>query len=410
MISLREHERLTAEHDERFDNLKLVQWTKPMDNQPYGFYASFKIGVEWVDKEEALVVTAKRGMENVDFLQMFMTCFSSDLALESFSEIYEIDMDKPAINAPSLQGVISPLIILHFLSVVGRIKSLKKGYLNRGGNLRKIKGRIKIIKNERLNVSVKRYDHVYCSYDDFTTDIPENRLIKKALLFSRLIIESMGSSNSSFDKVHQLLNRNMAMFEPVSDNVEIREVGQIKGHKIFNEYAEAVRLAKLVLRRYDYSIKKTGTTNGEVFPFVLDMSLLYEHYVYGLLYEAYGNKIMYQYKGVTGYPDFLYKSNSYSAILDTKYIPKYENAPLDNYVIRQLSGYSRDIPILKALGYQEITEESSVPSVPCVIIYPKEGKGPINPFIGKTIQDLCTERVKKLLNFFEICIPIPTSQ
>ena len=88
MISLREHERLTAEHDERFDNLKLVQWTKPMDNQPYGFYASFKIGVEWVDKEEALVVTAKRGMENVDFLQMFMTCFSSDLALESFSEIY----------------------------------------------------------------------------------------------------------------------------------------------------------------------------------------------------------------------------------------------------------------------------------------------------------------------------------
>lgn len=93
------------------------------------------------------------------------------------------------------------------------------------------------------------------------------------------------------------------------------------------------------------------------------MSLLYEHYVYGLLHDAYGDKVLYQVKGRTGYPDFLYKSHDFKAILDTKYIPKYdESYLLDNYVVRQLSGYSRDLPILQKLGYNEIDEES-----PCLM-------------------------------------------
>lgn len=86
--------------------------------------------------------------------------------------------------------------------------------------------------------------------------------------------------------------------------MEIREVNQIKGHKLFNDYQEAIRLAKIILRHFDYNIAKANNTEGTVPPFVVDMSLLYEHYVYGLLYEAYGNKIAYQYKGITGYPDF----------------------------------------------------------------------------------------------------------
>ncbi len=79
------------------------------------------------------------------------------------------------------------------------------------------------------------------------------------------------------------------------------------------------------------------------------MSLLYEHYVYGMLNDAYGNKIQYQFCGKTGKPDFLYCSSSYEAILDTKYIPKYAYNPLDTYVVRQLSGYSRDFLYWKDL-------------------------------------------------------------
>ena len=72
-LTIQEHDRIVGinERDDRFDRLKLVSWGKPMDNALEGYYASYKIGAEWIDQNEALVVTTKRQMENVDFLRMF---------------------------------------------------------------------------------------------------------------------------------------------------------------------------------------------------------------------------------------------------------------------------------------------------------------------------------------------------
>lgn len=406
-ILIQEHERLGIEQNTRYDNLSLVQWDRPTEHDPWGYYASYVIGAEWIDQKEALVVTTKRGMEEIDFLTMFMTCFSSDLSVESFAKIYNIDSEAPAIHAPALKGVLSPLIVLHFLGVVSRIKTLKKGYVHYSENLKKVKGHIQVMKNERKNISSKRFDRVFCNYDEYTVDIPENRLIKKALLFSSQILKTITENHSIENKAKLMISKSLALFERVSEDVQIKEVTHIKGHKLFSEYNEAIRLAKLILQRYDYSISKTSSVNENVPPFTLDMSLLYEHYVYGLLYDAYGDKISYQYKGKTGSPDFLYCSSSFKAILDTKYIPKYENVSLDKNVIRQLSGYSRDIPILRHLGYDEINEESPVPNVPCVIIYPKEGDDVMNPFVKKKLRELCTTPVRKLARFYKICIPLP---
>ena len=406
-ILIQEHERLDIEQNERFDNLTLVRWDKPMEYDSWGYYASYVIGAEWIDKKQALVVTTKRGMEEIDFLTIFMTCFSSNLSIESFSQIYNIDSEAPAIHAPSLKGVLSPLIVLHFLGIVNRLKSLKKGYVHYCENLKKVKGHIKVMKNERRNIATKRFDRVFCEYDEYTVDIPENRIIKKALLFSKQILKNIIQHHANGNKAKLMLSKALAMFENVSDNVQVREVTQIKGHKLFCEYNEAVRLAKLILQRYDYSISKTSDEDNSVAPFTLDMSLLYEHYVYGLLYEAYGDKISYQFQGKTGFPDFLYRSSNFKAILDTKYIPKYDYSYLDTNVIRQLSGYSRDIPILQHLGYSDIYEESPVPNVPCIIIFPKEGNDVGNPFARRNLSELCTSPVHKLSRFYKICVPLP---
>lgn len=408
MIQLQEHDRIEGvdTQNQRFENLSLVSWDKPLDGGSWGYYASYKIGAEWIDDKEALVVTAKRGMEKIDFLSMFMTCFSSNLAIESFAKIYSINAEQPSIETNSLKGVVSPLIVLHYLGVVSRIKTLKKGYIHRRDNLKKVKGRIDILRNERTNIALKRYDRICCNYDEYSVDIPENRLLKKALLFSKRIVDRIGEHHSSYNNIKQMLARCMSMFENVGDDVDIRDVRQIKEHKLFRDYAEAIRLAKLVLSHFDYSINKTSEANNKIVPFVLDMSLLYEHYVYGLLYQAYKNKITYQNKGETGKPDFLYSSESYKAILDTKYIPKYKSGSLDNYVVRQLSGYSRDVPILRSLGY-DIVESSPTPSVPCIIIYPNGTGVNQNPFLGKSLIKVCTKNVRNLSQFYKIAIPIP---
>ncbi len=413
MIPLQEHEQLILNglpvgYDEKYNNLELIQWNKPMDNNPWGYYASFKIGAEWIDNKESLVVTAKRGMNNIDFLGMFMTCFTSDLALDSFSKIYKIDLDKPQISAPELSSVVSPLIVIHFIGVVNRIKSLKRGYAHHQENLKKVKGHVKLFKNERQNIATKRYDRIFCEYDEYSTDIPENRLLKKAILFSQALISNMSYNHPSYFKLKLLIAKALKKFGNVSDNVNIKAVGQIHSHKLFNEYSEAIRLAKTILKHFDYSINKAGSSNNKVTPFVLDMSLLYEHYVYGLLHEAYHNKIAYQIKGNTGYPDFLYKSKDFKAILDAKYIPKYKDDFLDLYVIRQLSGYSRDLPILKYLGYENIEASSPIPSVPCIIIYPKDGDNGYNPFKNRTLSTLCTRPLQKLSMFYKISVPVPT--
>ena len=409
MIQLQEHERLSAEkQDDRYNGLKLIEWSKPGDQVSWGYYASFKIGAEWIDEQESLVVTTKRKMEHIDFVGMFMTCFSSDLAFKSFSKIYSIDIDKPTIEAPALQSVVSPLIVLHFLGVVSRIRELKKGYVRRSENLKKVKGRIKILQNERLNIATKRYDRVFCEYDEYSVDIPENRLIKKALLFSQRFLRRLNTQSSTAAKT--LISQTLTRFSCVSDEVEIRQVKQMRAHKLFTDYNEAIRLAKLILRIFDYNISKVDNTKGKVVPFWLDMSLLYEHYVYGLLHEAYREKITYQFESKAGKPDFLYKSDEYKAILDTKYIPKYESEHLDTYVVRQLSGYSRDLRILKHLGYKGINEEMLVPPIPCVVIYPKEEKSwERNPFLGKPLKELCSSDslVSDLLLFYKISVPLP---
>ena len=51
-ILIQEHERLGIEQNTRYDNLSLVRWDKPMEHDPWGYYASYVIGAEWIDPKE----------------------------------------------------------------------------------------------------------------------------------------------------------------------------------------------------------------------------------------------------------------------------------------------------------------------------------------------------------------------
>ena len=360
----------------------------------WGYYASYVIGAQWIDKKP-LVITTKRGCDKIDFLKIFSCCFNSGIESDSFSKIYGIDFDKPKIKAPELKSILSPLIVVHFLSVVHQIvkKGLKKNYITKEENLKKVKGKIDIYRNERQNIMAKRFDRISCRYQDYSENILENRLIKKALLFSQRVLHNKTFTKSAVG-LQQKLNQYLSAFANVDDKVEICEVKGLKGHTLYNDYSEAIRLAKLILRRYDYCITNIDSDDYRTPVFWIDMSLLYEHYVLGLLKRAYGDIIVYQKQGITGIPDFI--CNKPQIILDTKYIPRFANNKIDTDIIRQLSGYARDKQLF-----------STDKVIPCVVIFPND-TGEENPFIKKPITDFLRQEENDLIQFYKIAVPLPT--
>ena len=369
-----------------------------------GYYTSYVIGAQWFDDEKPLVVTPKAGCSKIDFLQLFSRCLQAGFELEAFSEIYGIDMEQPRIKAPELQSVLSPLIVVHFLSVVRAIVQggLKKDYIQREENLKKVKGHISVLRHERTNVLRKRPDKVFCRYQEYSVDIPENRLLKKALNFVRQLLQTFPHSESRSSLEHTL-NQCLSAFAHVSDEIEVWELKHLKHQKLFRTYSEAIRLAQLILRRYDYSLTNIQSSEEDCPVFWLDMPLLYEHYVLGLLREAYGNQIRYQEPGHTGYPDFI----CYDPLLvmDTKYIPRFKDkTKISSDIIRQLSGYARDRMLFKKCPTEHI---------PCLVIYPEEGNE-TNPFLrdGKPIpiNELLHEikKEKSVWGFYRLAVPLPT--
>lgn len=329
---------------------------------------SYYIGADWLSEEHnrAVVVTPK--MPKVDFVEMYMCALKFESAADYFSKFYGIDFDRKPIETDALSNQLTPLLIIHFLAILRRLskRGLKRDYVIREDNLQsKVKGKIRISQNIRLNDINKRNDRAYCQYQEYTVDNPENRLLKKALLFSQRYIHRLNRHNS-YNDIRTITNSLLSVFANVSEEIEIHEVNRVVSNKLFKEYKEAIRIAKMILRQFNFSISKIGIDTKTTPVFWIDMSRLYEVYVYTKLYESYDDKIKFQ---VPGYRrtavDFL--KTDENVIIDTKYKPKYDGSNggiIED--VRQISAYARDKKILKALG----ADQSLVPA--CLIIYPEK--------------------------------------
>lgn len=415
LIQIKEHELLpeTVIDDIQvlgiqFKETKIDEAPKYLGIKP-NYEASYFIGADWLAKDLPIAVLPK--MSNIDYIEMFLCSLQFDLASDYFSKIYAIDFDKKEIQCNGLKDQITPLLIIHFLSLIKRIvkRGLKRDYVIREQNLTsKIKGHILISKNIHQNEICKRYNSFFCRFQEYTMDYPENRLLKKALLF----IEQYLSINPELNiqnKIRTELNNSLAHFHGIDDNIEISQIKTISANKIYKEYTEAIRLAKLILRRFSYSIHEAAKKPTSIPVFWMDMSRLYEVYVYSLLHKAYGNTIEFQ---VNGYyktaVDFIKKDQR--LIIDTKYKPRYGDGNrgiIDD--IRQISSYARDEKILQEL-LGEKYKEDIVPD--CLIIYPEKDDNQDDPdkeitkFEGvDLIKDAV--KIKAFRNFYKISVPLP---
>lgn len=412
VFHLREHEFFAPGHLAYIASLNLDFAETDYEGEPKylgitpDFRASYYIGAEWLTSEKAVVVTPK--MPDIDHIAMFTTALRFAPSSGYFSKFYGINYTGQKIESEKLDGILTPLLIIHFLFSVRQLleKGLKKGYVCREENLRtKVKGKILVSGQYSRNIVNHRSDRILCSYQEYSADIPENRLVKKALLFAKRSLSALPAlqSHRIFPEINRMVHSSIVAFEGVSDNIDAGGVRMVPKNKLFGNYESTIRLARQLLRRYDYSIDNIVGEKNMIPPFWIDMSRLYEVYVYGLLQRAYPGQIKFQVKGHYGSAvDFLKMDEE--LIMDTKYKPHYKRADvgcLDD--IRAISGYARDEYILRELNFDR---KDTMPD--CLIIYPEmEDCCPITAFAGgKPLVPESTD-IKGFRKFHKICVPVP---
>lgn len=333
--------------------------------------ASYFVGASWlVENELSLVVLPK--IKNVDFLEMFMSALSVEYKEENyFSKCYGIDFNAPPIETNEDLTQLTPLLLVHYIMLLEKLtkQGLKRDYITVTENLKnKIKGHIVFSQQIKRNIITHRFERNVCTYQVYTYDIPVNRLLKRALIFANNMLVKLMPSNIHTVKLKSRINKIMSYFYDVSDNIQISEVKHCYGNKLFKNYTQAISVAKDILRRYDYSLSNIDTENKFTPCFWIDMSRLFELYVFAKLSETYGSNIKFQ---VPGYQktaaDYIHVGEH--IIIDAKYKPRYDISYRGILTdIREISGYSRDYKILKYFGKDFINSNEEVK---CLIIYPQ---------------------------------------
>ncbi|MBD7948280.1 5-methylcytosine restriction system specificity protein McrC [Psychrobacter communis] len=372
---------------------------------------SYFIGADWLVKNQQAIYVAPKindGVQEVDYLGMLQSCLTHGDIAKNTKDLYHIKLNEPFIEIDQQMDLLTPLLIMQFLQILKSLvkKGLKQSYYKVERNLNsRVKGKVLIAQNIKKNIVRNRVTNTFCSYEEFGFDSIENRVLKHTLSFVRRYLsqypEYLGSMKCLIDYC-------TPAFERVSDEVNLHELKAVKRNSFYKEYQEALKLSKIILKRFGYHISEIDNSSVEkisVPPFWIDMSKLFELYILGLLKDKYGDKILFQAKGSYGNPDYLLIDEIEPLIIDAKYRPAYQKDNRISYIIediRQISGYARDVGILDKLGYHTIEDQSSS-VVSCVVIYTDQDK-------CDNLPDSLTTgtSIKEFTKFYKVPIAVPT--
>jgi len=172
------------------------------------------------------------------------------------------------------------------------------------------------------------------------------RIVRKGLKKSYYRVEeNLNNKVKGHILVSRTIQRNLAKGR-ITDNVCRYQVYDIDSPENRKEYFTAVEYAQLLLRRFSYDITLVGKSQIVTPPFWIDMSKLFELYVFGKLKKIFIGKreIQYHVKAHRQELDYLLKPTEWTEpyVIDAKYKPRYKQGggiTMDD--AREVSGYAR---------------------------------------------------------------------
>ncbi len=361
---------------------------------------SYFIGTDWIIKEEkAIYVAPKINSETreLNYLKMLFESLKHPDVSQHTNDLFAVKFDEPYIEIKQQQDLLTPLIAVQFLRIVQNIvrKGLKKSYYRVENNLKgRVKGKVMVSKTVKENIFKNKLLNTYCSYDEFGFNGFENRVLKKCLLFVQRYLPTIQNIDS-VDYTSDVLNYILPAFESVSSEVNINEIKRTKPNVFYKEYEEAIKLAKLIIKRFGYNI--TNIQKNERIltpPFWINMAKLFEIYVLGLLKDKFGNNVKYHFSTYGNELDFLLNTQDHKMVIDAKYKPIYLGG-LNHQDMRQVSGYARLKSVYKDLG------KSENEMIDCLIIYPDQENGLDN------LTEFAFEEIPQYVNIYKIGVKLP---
>lgn len=367
---------------------------------------NYYIGVDWIiDNKKAIYVEPKlnnNSTQQTNYLEMLFSALKHSEIVKHTHDLFEIKWEKTPIEIEQHQDLLTPLLVVQYLRLVKEIvrKGLKKSYYKVENNLySKIKGKVLVSQTIKKNLVKNKPIHTNCSYEEFGLNGLENRLLKKTLVFIQRYLPNIKNLQSE-KYTSEIFNYINPAFEFVSEEVNLHEIKHSKTNAFYKEYEEAIKLAKMILKRFGYNITNTQEQTIKTPPFWIDMSKLFELYVYGKLKERFtgSGEIVYHNRFNGLEPDFILKSNDgkYKMIVDAKYKPRYDIQKISTEDARQLSGYARLESIYKYLGKKEKK------TIDCLIIYSDQNSNRKN-----FKDDFDYSKIDNYVKFYKIGIELP---
>lgn len=333
---------------------------------------SYFVGIDWV-KEGDLAISVRPKLESdaydVDVLSMLAEALEDPENVNHLDGLLTIDFGRRPIVINKQNDLLSPFLLVLFIQVLKTIvsKGLKKGYHTKTESLRsKIKGKVRVEKNFRINTVKGKLTDQFCKFDEYGVDTMENRLLKKAFLRACAIFERTPMDTEKA-ALKTTLKQIRAAFSEVSDRVKISDVQTVSANPVHKEHKEAIKLAKLILRRQGYDNWKQDS-EGKSPPFWIDMSKLFELFVFKKLREGFSqSEVTYHFKAHHQELDFIVKKGKDNPpfIVDAKYKPRYKDNSVSKDDARQVAGYSRLERVYQELGVYDYAK-----NIRCLIIYP----------------------------------------
>lgn len=152
---------------------------------------------------------------------------------------------------------------------------LRSDYLNITDNLGYFKGKLQI--SEHLKYNMAHRERFYVSFDAYSLNRPENRLIKATLLKLQKLSRDLQNQKE--------LRQQLTMFEQISPSENYdADFSKVKSDRSMSDYAQLLQWSKVFLQNKSFSVF-SGTTEARALLF--PMEKVFEDYVAQQMRKAF---------------------------------------------------------------------------------------------------------------------------